>query len=134
MDESSVILVDSNVLIDIFQNDRTWATWSLDQLARYNNTVINPIIYAELCYQNTSSDELDQILAQLDIKYSEISRDALYLASQAFRLYRQRGGLKTSPLPDFFIGAHATSLGISILTRDTDRYRTYFPRVELIHP
>jgi hypothetical protein len=134
MNESAVILVDSNVLIDIFQNDPSWATWSLDQLARYNSTVINPIIYAELCYQNTTPDELDETLTQLDIKYSEIPRDALYLASQAFRLYRQRGGSKTSPLPDFFIGAHATSLGISILTRDTARYRAYFPKVELICP
>jgi len=134
MTESSIILVDSNVLIDILQNDRTWATWSLDQLACYNRTIINPIIYAELCYQNTSPDELDEILTQLDIQYSEIPRDALYLASQAFRLYRQRGGSKTSPLPDFFIGAHAAALGISILTRGTARYRTYFPKVELISP
>jgi len=134
MIESSVILIDSNVIIDILQNDRTWANWSLDQLACYNHPAVNPIIYAELCYQNTSAHELDQILTQLDIEYSEIPRDALYLASQAFRLYRERGGLKTTPLPDFFIGAHATVLGIPILTRDTARYQTYFPKVELIAP
>ena len=128
MDETALILV------DIFQNDRTWASWSLEQLARFSHTTINPIIYAELCYQKTSSDDLDKVLEQLDIQFSEIPRDALYLASQAFREYRQRGGLKTSPLPDFFIGAHATSLGIPILTRDTPRYLTYFPKVDLICP
>ena len=134
MTESPFVLVDSNVIIDIVQSDPDWQAWSVATLASHAHTLINPIIYAELCYQNTSVQELDQLLETLNLIFTEIPRDALFLASQAFRSYRMRGGLKTSPLPDFFIGAHAAALGISVITRDVARYRTYFPTVHLISP
>lgn len=85
-------------------------------------------------HQKTSADELDQLLVMLDVEFAELPREALFMASQAFRTYRQRGGSKTSPLPDFFIGAHAATLGIPILTRDVARYQSYFPSVPLISP
>lgn len=95
---------------------------------------INPIIYAELSCRAESPLELDTTLRGLGLDYLEIPRSALFQATQAFLLYRKRGGNKTSPLPDFFIGAHAAALGIPLLTRDVARYRTYFPSVELICP
>ena len=134
MIEAPPVLVDSNVIIDIIQNDPNWMVWSLKHLASHERTMVNPIIYAELCYQKTSADELNQLLVALDVEFMELPREALFLASQAFRTYRQRGGVKTSPLPDFFIGAHAGTLGIPILTRDVARYQTYFPTVSLISP
>lgn len=134
MIDPEFVLVDSNIIIDIITLDSTWAEWSGATLEQYPEVKVNPIIYAELCYQLASSDELDQLLATLGIGYSELSKEALFLASQAYRAYRQRGGNKTSPLPDFFIGAHAAVLGIPIISRDTNRYQTYFPTVELIRP
>lgn len=134
MTEPEQVLVDSNVVIDIIQNDPDWMNWSLSRLAEYPQILVNPIIYAELCYQKTSAEELDGLLETLGLDFAELPRQALFLASQAFRSYRQHGGTKTSPLPDFFIGAHAVSLGAPILTRDVTRYRTYFPTVELICP
>ena len=127
-------LVDSNIIIDIVQRDPTWMEWSLNTLLNYEAAKVNPIIYAEICYQKTSADEADQLLNDLGLGFEELPKEALYLAAQAFRIYRSRGGTKTSPLPDFFIGAHAAALGIPILTRDVTRYRTYFPSVELICP
>jgi len=127
-------LVDSNVITDIAQQDARWVEWSLDALSRLDAASVNPIIYAELCYQHTSPDEVDALLESLFLSYNELPREALYLASQAFRNYRKSGGLKTSPLPDFFIGAHAAVMGVPILTRDVSRYQTYFPSVRLIHP
>ncbi len=127
-------LVDSNVITDIAQQDARWVEWSLDALSRLDAASVNPIIYAELCYQHTSPDEVDALLESLFLSYNELPREALYLASQAFRNYRKSGGLKTSPLPDFFIGSHAAVMGVPILTRDVSRYQTYFPSVRLIHP
>ena len=96
--------------------------------------IVNPMIYAELCCEAGSSSDVDKILLTLGIGYEESPREALFLASQAFKTYRQRGGSKTAPLEDFFIGAHAAVLGMPILTRDVVRYRTYFPTVELVCP
>jgi predicted nucleic acid-binding protein len=134
MNDPPLVLVDSNVIIDIIQSDPDWLAWSVANLASHEHTMINPIIYSELCYQKTSVQELDQLMETLDLEFEELPREALFLAAQAFRSYRKRGGSKTSPLPDFFIGAHAATLGIPILTRDVARYKTYYPTVHLISP
>ena len=130
-----IILVDTNVISDIIHDDPTWRPWSEMQMSAHVGMVaINPFIYAELCCRAQNPTELDDTLTLLGIRYEEISKVALFLAAQAFLVYRQRGGSKTAPLPDFFIGAHAAALGIPIITRDVGRYRTYFPGVELICP
>ena len=134
MIESDYVLIDSNIIIDIVQRDPKWMEWSLDVLIEHEAAKVNPIIYAEICYQKTSVDEADQILESLELGFEELPREALYLASQAYRHYRNLGGTKTAPLPDFFIGAHAASKDVPIITRDVARYRTYFPSVELICP
>lgn len=128
------VLVDSNVIIDIIRDDPSWAEWSLDALSSQTETRVNPIIFAELCYQQNSDEEVTELLGQIGLDYEELPREALFLASQAFKFYRSQGGRKTAPLPDFFIGAHAVASNIPILTRDVSRYRTYFPDVELICP
>lgn len=130
-----MILVDSNVLADILHQDPEWMEWSAGQLAAHDSRLcINPVIYAELSYRAKSVQEVDSIIEGFGLKYLELPRKALYLAAQAFRLYRERGGVKTAPLPDFFIGAHAQAAGIPLLTRDTARYRNYFPEVILMAP
>ncbi len=134
MIESDYVLVDSNIIIDIVQRDPKWVVWSLNALVEHEAARVNPIIYAEICYQKTSVDETDQILESLDLGFEELPREALYLASQAYRHYRKLGGTKTAPLPDFFIGAHAAAKNIPIITRDVARYRTHYPTVELICP
>lgn len=134
MNDTDFVLVDSNVIIDIAQRDATWYEWSLEALETHPAAKVNPIIYTELCYQHTSPEEVDELLSQLEIGYQELSRDTLYHTSQAYREYRQRGGLKTAPLPDFFIGAHAAVLEVPLITRDVARYQTYFPSVQLICP
>ena len=134
MTDGSYALVDSNIIIDIIQRDPTWLEWSIEALAQAEASRVNPIIYSELCYQKTSAEEVDHILEVLGVDYEELPRSALYLASQAYRQYRKLGGTKNSPLPDFFIGAHAASEGVPIITRDVTRYQTYFPSVELICP
>lgn len=135
MTESNAILVDTNVILDLTETDAHWADWSQNQMNLYvRRLVINPIIYAELCYEAGRVEDVDAVLITLGLNFEELPRLAPFLASQAFKLYRQRSGTKTSPLPDFFIGAHAAALGIPILTRDVLRYRTYYPTVELICP
>jgi len=129
-------LVDSNIILDIVTDDPAWSVWS-DQaitLHQSQGLLINPVIYSELCAGADSPDEVDVVMRKLKLGYQEIPRKALYLASKAFLSYRRQGGNKTSPLPDFFIGGHAEALGIPILTRDTARYQTYFPKVTLICP
>lgn len=129
------VLVDTNVILDILHGDPVWVEWANAQLRSYAGELwINPMIYAELCYRATSSDEVDQVMVDMGLNYEEMTRPALFLAAKAYQVYRQRGGTKTAPLPDFFIGAHAAVLGIPILTRDPGRYKTYFPGVPLICP
>jgi predicted nucleic acid-binding protein len=131
------VLVDSNVLLDIFTEDATWFAWSADALDRAALTsplVINPIIYAEISTRFGRLEELDEILppnrfARLSIPYA-----SAFLAGKVFTSCRRRGGVRTSPLPDFFIGAHAAVAKFRLLTRDPTRYQTYFPRVALIAP
>ena len=109
--------------------------WASDQLTAYAGASrINPIIYSELCYHAIGIGEVDQLVLNFGFQFDELPEEALFLASQAYRAYKQRGDSKTAPLPDFFIDAHAQALGIPILTRDAGRYSSYFPGVQLICP
>lgn len=135
MSEGALVLVDTNIVLDVTEADDQWLTWSRNQMEKYpGRLVINPLIYTELCHQAGSIEEVERTISQLGLLYLEIPREALFLASQAFRGYRPREGIKTAPLADFFIGAHAQAEGFTLLTRDTSRYETYFPRVPLICP
>lgn len=129
-------LVDSNLILDVATDDPVWGDWSDCQFTKYQKggLLINPVIYAELCAGARSADDVDSLLEQLKLEYRELPREALFLAAKAFLQYRRSGGTKLLPLPDFFIGAQAESLGVPIITRDPSRYRTYFPKVELITP
>lgn len=132
-----MILVDTNVLLDLVLEDPKWATWSQEQLETASLTdrlVINPIIYAELSMAFARIEELEAVLSEASLAVEQIPREALFLAGKAFLSYRKRQGNKHSVLPDFFIGAHAAVTGRSILTRDDGRYRSYFPNVSLIAP
>jgi predicted nucleic acid-binding protein len=132
-----MILVDTNVLLDVVTNDPTWADWSQQQLnsaALRDRLAINPVVYAELSSRFARVEDLDDVLAGVAVTIAEMSRPALFLAGQAFKSYRSRGGLRTSILPDFFIGAQAAAIVATLITRDTRRYRSYFPTVELVAP
>lgn len=129
------IFVDSNIIIDIAGTGGQWTEWSMKQVSLYAGTMsINPVIYSELCSPWDSVTEVDNLIAYLGLNYLEIPKEALFLAAQAFKLYRLRGGSKTAPLPDFFIGAHAAASGVPIITRNVKRYKAYFPTVTLISP
>jgi predicted nucleic acid-binding protein len=130
------VLVDTNVLIDVLTDDPQWATWSITQLQSHSGAglVINPVIYAELCFGSPSIEFVDDVIRQFGLAFQEISRQGLFRAAKAFGQYKARKGSKTSVLPDFFIGGHAEAAGIPLLTRDTKRLSAYFPRVELICP
>ena len=135
MTDSEFILVDTNVIVDVVEQDDHWTDWSCERMTEWTGRMmVNPIVFAELCYEAQDEADVDVVLLSLGLKYSEIPRRALFLAAQAFRMYRQRGGVKTSPLPDFFIGAHAAVLNVPLLTRDVSRYQTYFPDVKLVCP
>lgn len=131
------VMVDSNVLIDVLEGDPAWFDWSAAQLAPLVDAgalVINPIVYAEIAAAFSAIEELDAAIAPLEMAREALPWQAAFLASQAFKLYRRRGGAKRSPLPDFYIGAHATLAGHTLLTRDPQRYREYFPRLEIVAP
>jgi predicted nucleic acid-binding protein len=133
----SSVLVDSNVILDILTEDQTWFEWSSGQLADHAEQgalLINPIIYAEISIGFTQLAELDAALPQSFLRREPLPYEAAFLTGKAFLIYRQRGGERRSPLPDFYIGAHAMVAGLSLLTRDATRYRTYFPEVSLIAP
>jgi predicted nucleic acid-binding protein len=130
-------LVDSNVLIDVLAEDPIWAGWSSQALAKLGSEeplVINPVIYAEISQRYSRKELLDHELPADVFLREDIPWSAAFLAGKAFFDYRRRGGHRRSPLPDFFIGAHAAVQGLRLLTRDASRYRTYFPTVELIVP
>jgi predicted nucleic acid-binding protein len=132
-----MVLVDTNVVVDVWQRDAEWSGWSVAQLraqSQVHELVINPIIYAELSLNYEAIETLDARVADLRLALLELPRAALFVAGQAFRKYRRAGGTKTGVLPGFFIGAHAAVLGCAILTRDAGRYRSYFPTVELLAP
>lgn len=133
----SVALVDTNVLLDILSEDLTWADRSgaaLSEQISLGEAVINQIVYAELAGAFRRLQELDDWLDGLGIFRLELTWEAAFLAGSAYREYRRQGGPRTSLLADFFIGAHAAVAGYPVLTRDTRRYRTYFPRVQIIEP
>ncbi len=130
-------LVDSNVLLDIMTNDDQWSEWSMEALAQAADTgplYINPVIYAEVSIRFATVEALEDALPSRDYRREPVPWAAAFLAGKAFVDYRRNKGTKSSTLPDFFIGAHAAVAELSLLTRDTGRYRTYFPTVELITP
>lgn len=133
-----MVLVDTNVLLDVVEDDPHWADWSQRQLeiaALRSRLVINAVIYAELSLAYRRIEELEIAVGRAGLELMEIPREALFLAGRAFLGYRRRDGVvKRSVLPDFFIGAHAAVAGMPILTRDVRRYQTYFPLVRLIRP
>jgi len=131
------VLVDSNVLIDLLNEDGHWYAWSASSIARIadrSRLVINPIIYGEISVHAPTIEELDDALPADLFAREALPYEAAFLAGKAFLAYRRRGGTKTSPLPDFFIGAHAAVAGYTVLTRDATRYRSYFPGLALIAP
>lgn len=132
-----MILVDSNVLLDVFTRDPQWYSWSLKALSYASSTnrlVINPIIYSEVSIGFNSVQELDLVLKEIGLLNEPLSTEVSFLAGKAFLRYRQKGGNKTSPLPDFFIGAHASHKNYKLLTRDTHRFLNYFPTLQIIRP
>jgi hypothetical protein len=132
-----MLLVDTNVLIDVLEDDPDWADWSTQQLrsqAQTQDLIINPIIYAELSLAFDSVESLDKVIDDLELSLQQLPRAALFLAGRAFIRYRREGGPKSNVLSDFLVGAHAAVSGCPILTRDTRRYRTYFPSVRVIAP
>ena len=133
----SGVLVDSNVLLDVLTEDPRWFAWSADALARCadeSGLVLNPIVYAEVSVGFDRIEDVESALPPDVFVRSPLPWDAAFLAGKCFRSYRRRGGERRSPLPDFYIGAHAAVSGLSLLTRDPARYRPYFPRLELIAP
>jgi hypothetical protein len=132
-----MILVDSNVILDIWNTDPQWHVWSRHQLRKLSllhQLAINPIVYAEVSVAFATPAALDRKLSDLGINVENIPRGAAFLAGKAYLQYRRLGGTRTNVLPDFFIGAHAAVLACPLLTRDTRRYATYFPFVSLIAP
>jgi len=131
------VLVDSCILLDLFTNDEHWAGWSENTLEKYSqiNTIyINSIVYTEVSIGFNKVEEVEKAIGELGIKVLEMPREALFLTGKAFLKYRKNRGNKTSPLPDFFIGAHASVSKLGLITRDLSKYKTYFPQVNLIHP
>ncbi len=131
------VLVDSNVLLDILTQDPHWHGWSSGALSRCADdgaVAINPIIYAEVSIRFDRIEDLEDALPPELIERRPLPWEAAFLAGKCFLEYRKRGGGRAAPLPDFYIGAHAAVAGMSVLTRDSARYRTYFPRVPLIAP
>lgn len=131
------VLVDSNVLLDVFTDDSEWRDWSdamLAQSARSSRLVLNPIIYSEVSAHFDSIEDLDDALPPNWIRREAVPWEAAFLAGRCFLKYRRQGGTRRSPLPDFYIGAHASVAGLTLLTRDARRYRAYFPKLKLIAP
>jgi predicted nucleic acid-binding protein len=131
------VLVDSNVLIDVAEDDPVWGAWSRDALERVADAsllVVNPIIYAEVSAGYARVEEIERFMPAALFRREQLPWEAAFLAGKAFLAYRRRGGRRRSPLPDFYIGAHAAVCGHRLLTRDAIRYRTYFPRLDIIAP
>ena len=131
------VLVDTNVLLDVATEDPLWFDWSASRLAQAANReglAINPIVYAELSVHYDTLEALEAALSGHPFARLALPWDAAFVAGKAYRRYRSRGGAKRSPLPDFYIGAHAAVAGLALLTRDAKRYREYFPKLRLIVP
>ena len=133
----SRVLVDSNVLLDVFTEDENWFDWSreaLERCAEDSIVCINPVIYAEVSVRFERVEEMESALPPDLVERLAIPYEAAFLAGKCFLDYRRRGGKRSAPLPDFFIGAHAAVEDMTLLTRDMGRYRTYFPGLKLICP
>jgi predicted nucleic acid-binding protein len=133
----TAVMIDSNVLLDILAKDPLWYSWSaaaVEGVADRFRLVINAVIYAEVSVRYSRIEELDAALPKSMFEREAIPYEAAFLAGKSFLAYRRREGTKRSPLPDFFIGAHAAIAGYRLLTRDAVRYRTYFPKLPLITP
>lgn len=132
-----MILVDTNVLLDVVTRNPVWVEWSkrqLDAAALRDQLAINQVVYAELSAGFTTIEQVEEMLGLVSITIVPMPRPALFMAGKVFQEYRRRGGSRTGVLPDFFIGAQAAVLGSTLITRDAKRYRTYFPTVDLIAP
>ena len=132
-----MIFVDTNVLIDVVEDDAIWGDWSRQQLvaaAGFGEVAINEVVYAELAIGYQKLEDLDTMITRLGVVVATIPRVALFLAGKAYQRYRASGGLRTGVLPDFFLGAQALVAGAELITRDVRRYRTYFPGLALIAP
>ncbi len=134
---TTAVVVDSNVLLDVFTEDPQWYEWSAESLAEhaeYAVLIINPIIFAEVSVRFARIEELEAALPADIFRREPLPWDSAFLAGKAFTEYRERGGTKGSPMPDFYIGAHALVRKAALLTRDASRYRAYFPTLTLIAP
>jgi predicted nucleic acid-binding protein len=132
-----MVMVDANVLLDLLTNDQEWVSWSKKQVAKARQgglLVINPIIYAEISNAFATERDLSEYVSPTDFEREALPFEAAFAAGRAFRTYRARGGQRSAPLPDFYIGAHALIAGHMLLTRDAARYKTYFPKLQLIAP
>ncbi|SDP89263.1 hypothetical protein SAMN05428967_4204 [Phyllobacterium sp. YR620] len=132
-----MILVDTNVLLDLVTNDPKWADWSIAQLEAASlrgPLLMNDVVYAELAVRYNRIEHLDAFIDEAGLEIVPIPREALFLAGKVFMQYRKAGGARTGVLPDFFIGAQAAVAGLTLLTRDVGRYRTYFPTLTLVTP
>ncbi len=131
------ILIDSNVILDLFEEDSDWVEWSETMLHQYSYShtmYINPIVYSEISIGFKRIEELENALSGCGFELIQIPKEALFLAGKANIKYRKSKGTKQNPLPDFFIGAHAAVDKLELMTRDTPRYKSYFPTVKLISP
>lgn len=130
------VLVDTNVMIDVLTDDTNWADWSLEQLERYEaeGLLINPVIYAELCFGLPTVKAADDVVRQYGLVWQELPRLGLFKAAKAFQSYKKRGGTRPFVLPDFFVGGHAEAAQLPVLTRDIQRFQSYFPGVRLLSP
>lgn len=134
---AAAVLVDSNVILDVATEDPQWFEWSSGALERAGDAgllVINPMVYAEVSIGFDRIEDLDDALPERYFRREPVPWEAAFLAGKAFLRYRRARGARLSPLPDFFIGAHAAIRGYALLTRDSRRYRTYFPRLTLLTP
>ena len=128
---------DSCILLDLYTDDPVWADWSekiLDQYSQTNTLFINSIVYTEISIGFNQIEEVEKALSGIGIKVLEIPREALFLTGKVFLKYRKNKGTKNAPLPDFFIGAHATVSKFNLITRDVAKFKTYYPQLKLIHP
>ena len=131
------VLIDSNILLDVMTEDPQWFDWSseaLERCAEASVLVINPVIYAEVSIRFKTIEELEDALPRGIFERRDIPWEAAFLAGKCFMKYRRAGGAKVAPLPDFFIGAHAAVERLGLLTRDSSRYRAYFPTVSIVAP
>ena len=131
------VLVDSNIILDVFTDDPNWADWSESMLEEYSNVstlYINSIVYSEISIGFNRIEDLEAAIIGAGFQMLDFPKEALFLAGKAFLKYKKKRGARSSPLPDFFIGAQAAVLNIALITRDVSRYRSYFPTVNLISP